>query len=263
MTTQTLEAFPEFQLGMNEREVAGFGEFEHEGEFEDQEFWSSLASVARRAAASPALRRIGLTAARKAIGALPDLGRAIGEPGSVWSDVGYGAGSALSSALGRQLPAREYEWESDGEYEINPIAKAYPAAVMEHLGRAAAEAQDEVQAESFVGALVPLAMSQASRVAPSLVSATPQLIQGATNVARTLRRDPATRPLVRVLPTIMRNAAIDLANKASYGRPPTPPAAVRALANHTARTLTNPQRCLRAYQRSQVLDRRYHQAIPR
>jgi hypothetical protein len=261
--TATLEAFPEFQSYEYEEELAGFGEFEHEGEFEDQEFWSSLAGLARRAAQSPTLRRIGLTAARKAIEAIPDIGGSLGQPGTAWSDIGRGAGTALSRHLGGLLPASEYEWESDGEYEINPIAKAYPAAVMEHLGRAAAEAQDEAQAESFIGALVPLALSQARPSAPSVIAATPQLIQGAANVTRTLRRNPATRPLVRAMPTIVRSAAIDLARQAGAGRRPIPAVTARTLANHTARTLTSPQRCLRAYQRSQALDRRYHQGIVR
>src|SRR6476619_924986 len=154
MTAQTLDALPEFELGSYEEGLAPYGEFEHEGEYEDQEFWSSLAGLARRAAQSPRLRRIGLTAARKAIDAIPDLAGSLGQPG---------AGTALSRNLAGLLPASEYEWESDGEFEINPIAKVYPAAVMEHLGRAAAEAQDEAQAESFIGALVPLAIQHARR----------------------------------------------------------------------------------------------------
>jgi hypothetical protein len=261
MTAQTLEAFPE--LGSYEEEFVPYGEFEHEGEYKDQEFWSSLAGLARRATQSPTLRRIGLTAARKAIAAIPDLAGSIGGPGSVWSDIGQGASGALSRNLRRRLPAREYEWESDGEYEINPIAKVYPAAVMEHLGRLAAEAQDEVQAESFIGAIVPLAMQQAHRSAPSIIGTTPQLIQGAANITRTLRSDPTTAPLVRVVPRLVQKAAFDLARQASAGIRPTPPIAVRTLANHTARTLTSPQRCLHAYQRSQALDRRFHQTLAR
>ena len=90
MTAQTLDALPEFELGSYEEELAPYGEFEHEGEYEDQEFWSSLAGLARRAAQSPRLRRIGLTAARKAIDAIPDLAGSLGQPG---------AGTALSRNL--------------------------------------------------------------------------------------------------------------------------------------------------------------------
>ena len=66
MSTGTLGFFPSFEAGSYEDELQPFGAFDHEGEYEDQEFWSSLASIARSAAQNPALRRIGLTAARKA-----------------------------------------------------------------------------------------------------------------------------------------------------------------------------------------------------
>lgn len=263
MSTGTLGSFPSLEWGSYEDELQPFGEFEHEGEYEDQEFWSSLASIARSAAQNPTLRRIGLTAARKAISAMPDLGGSLGAPGSVWSDVGRAAGRGLSRDLRRRLPAREFEWESDGEYEVNPIAKAYPDAVMEHLGRAATEAQDEAQAESFVGALVPLALAQARRSVPGIMAATPQVVQAAANVTRGLRSSPSTRPLVRTVPGIVGQTALNLARQAGAGRPVTPEVAVRALANQTARTLTDAQRCMRAYRRSQALDQRYHRSLVR
>lgn len=194
MSTGTLGFFPSFEAGSYEDELQPFGAFDHEGEYEDQEFWSSLASIARSAAQNPALRRIGLTAARKAISALPDLGGSLGASGSAWSDLGRAAGRGLSRDLRGRLPARESEWEFEGEYEVNPIAKVYPDAVMEHLGRAAAETEDEAQAESFVGALVPLALAQARRSVPGIVATTPHVVQAAANVTRGLRSSPATRP---------------------------------------------------------------------
>ena len=73
---------------------------------------------------------------------------------------------------------------------------------MEHLGHAATESESEAEAEAFIGALIPLAARLIPRVAPSIMRAAPRLIQGATGIARTLRRSPTTRPLVRTLPTI-------------------------------------------------------------
>lgn len=248
MAVQTLDALPEYELG-------------HDGEYEE-EFFSTLAGLARQAAQNPTLRRIGLTAARQAASAIPAVAASVGKPGSTWSNLGLGLGTTLSKELLRRIPQRE--WEDDyGEYEVNPITKVYPAAVMEHLGRAAAEAEDEAHAEAFIGALVPLGMSLARAAAPAVARAAPQLIKGAANMTRLLRTDPATRPLVRAVPGIVREAAQSLARQAGAGRPPTPPAAVRALAAQAARTLTSPAQCVRAYQRSQALDRRYHQAIGR
>jgi hypothetical protein len=259
MSAMTMEAFPESEWEA-EGELNQYASFEHEGEYEDQEFWSSLAGLARKAAQNPALRRIGLTAARRAIDAIPNLGASIGGPGSGWSRAGQDAGIALRRSLALRLPSRESEWESEGEYEVNPIAKVYPNAVMEHLGRAAAGARDEAQAESYIGALVPLALSQARGSAPALVGAAPQLVQGAANIARVLRGSPSTQPLVRTMPSILQSTALSLARQANSGAPPTAQLAVRTLANQAARTLSDPRRCLRAYQRSQALDRRYHQA---
>ena len=56
-----LEALPEF-----EEEYEGEWEDELEEEFEDEEFFRTLAGVARRAVQSPTLRRIGLAAGRAA-----------------------------------------------------------------------------------------------------------------------------------------------------------------------------------------------------
>jgi hypothetical protein len=254
MTAQTLEALPEYELGMYEDESG------HDGEYE-AEFFSTLAGLARRAAQNPTLRRVGLTAARQAAAAIPAVAGSIGKPGSFWSDLGSGLGTTLSKQLLSRIP--QQEWELEGEFEINPIAKVYPAAVMEHLGRAAAEAEDAAHAEAFIGALVPLGLSLARAAAPAIARATPQLIKGAANVTRMLRSDPATAPLVRAVPSIVRGAAMNLARQSAAGRPPSPQAAARALANQTARTLTNPGQCVRAYRRSQALDRRYHQAIGR
>jgi hypothetical protein len=245
-------ALPE--LGMYEDEAG------HDGEYED-EFFSSLAQLARRAAKNPTLRRIGLTAARQAASAIPGLGASIGKPGSPWSTLGRDLGSTVSNQLLNWIPQQE------GEYEINPIARVYPATVtagaMEHLGRVAAESEDEAHAEAMIGASVPYLMSLARALAPYLARSTPQLIKGAANMTRALRADPATQPLVRVVPGIMRGAVANLARQAGAGQPPSPPAVVRALATQAARTLTNPNRCVQAYRRSQALDRGYHQALGR
>jgi hypothetical protein len=90
--------------------------------------------------------------------------------------------------------------------------------------------------------------------------AAPQLIKGAANVTKVLRANPSTRPLVRAVPLIMQRTAKTIAE--GGGRVSTPQA-VRVLAGQTARTLTSPRQCVRAYQRSNALDRRYHQAAGR
>ncbi|MFN8453545.1 MAG: hypothetical protein U0401_02560 [Anaerolineae bacterium] len=237
-----LEALPELE---EEYEYEG----EWEGEFESEEFFRRLAGLARRAVQSPALRRVGLTAARTALRA--------------------GLGPQVGGLVGNLLPQSEFEgefeWEAEGEAEweeeVNPIRRVYPDALMEHLGHAAAEAESEAEAEAFIGALVPLAARLIPRVAPAIMRAAPRLIRGATRVVRALRRSPTTRPLVRTLPTVVRRTAVSMARQAAQGRPVTPQAAVRTLARQTAQVLGSPQQSVQAWRHSCALDRRYHRAV--
>ncbi len=234
-------------------------EGEWEGEFEEEAFFRRLAGLARSAARSPALRRVGLTAARTALRGLGDAGGALAGP------AGRQLGAGLGRTLSGLLPAREAEgeYEFEGEYEeeaeVNPIRRIYPEALMEHMGHAAAAAESEAEAEAFVGALVPLAARLVPRAAPTLMRAAPGLVRGLAGVARTLRRSPTTRPLVRTLPTVMRRTATSLARQAAQGRRVTPQRAVRTLARQTAQVVGTPRQAVQAYRRSCALDQRYHQ----
>ena len=251
-TESEWEALPELE-----------GEFEGESEWEgeSEEFFRQLAGLAQRAARSPALRRVGLRAARAALGGLGNVGVAIGAAAG-GGTLGRQGGSQLGSVLGGLLPQAEYEgeWEAEweGEGEVNPQLRAYSGALMEHLGHAAAEAESEAEAEAFIGALIPLAAQVLPRVAPTVMRAAPGLIRGLSGVTRTLRRNPGTRPLVRTLPAIVRRTTATIARQAGQGRPVTPQTAVRTLARQTAQVLGSPHQCVQAYQRSRALDRRYH-----
>jgi hypothetical protein len=232
------EALPELSAGH---------EPELEGDRESEQFFSALANLARRGvgwltAPGSTQRQAALTLARQAISqGLPALGR--------W-------GGPTASWLGGLLPQQEYEWES--EFEINPIRKIYPDAMMEHLGHAAAEAQGEAEAESLAGAIIPLAARVIPQAAPTLTRAMPALVSGVSVVVRRLHRDPATRPLVRVVPTIVRRTAVDIAQTTSRGVVVTPQQALRILARQILRVLGSPQTSARAFRRSRALDRKFH-----
>jgi hypothetical protein len=156
----------------------------------------------------------------------------------------------------------EDEWEGEDEAEAmaNPLRRVYPDAMMEHLGHAAAEAETEAEAEAFIGALVPLAAGLARSAAPHVARATPQLVRGLSKVAHTLRRKPATRALVRTLPTIASRTTRSLARQVAHGRPVTPRRATRTLAGQTAAVLRNPRTRNRVVRHARALDRNYHHA---
>jgi hypothetical protein len=155
---------------------------------------------------------------------------------------------------------RGHTARTERELERNPVGTVRPEVLMQHLGHAAAEAEGEAEAEAFVGALVPLAARLVPRAAPAIMRTAPQLIRGVSRLTRTLRRNPRTRPLVRVVPTVVRNTARTLARQSARGRPVTPQRAVRVLARQTDRVLGDPQARRMAVRQSVRMDRRFHQA---
>jgi hypothetical protein len=249
-------------------ELGAAHEFEFEGELESEQFFGALANLARRGAgwiAAPGSpqRQLALSVARQALNrGLPALGQWLGGRigGAGNGAAGTALGSQAASWLGGLLPQQEYEAELEGEFEVNPIRKIYPDAMMEHLGHAAAETHSEAEAEALAGAMIPLATRVVPRAAPALMRATPGLVCGISGVVHGLRRSPSTRPLVRVVPAIVRRTAASIAQQAARGAPVTPQTAVRTLARQTLRVLGSPQQSASAFRRSRVLDRHFHRS---
>jgi hypothetical protein len=236
-----------------------------EASHESEQFFGALANLAHRGAGwistpgSPQ-RQLALSAARQALtrGASAlggwTAGRYLGPEDAA---AGGALGAQAGTWLGGLLPQQEYE----SEFELNPTRKIYPDAMLEHLGHAATETASEAEAEALAGAMVPLAARIMPRAAPILTRATPGLVCAVSGVTQRLRRDPATRPLVRTLPAIVRATAATLIQQAARGVPVTPQAAVNMLARQTLRVLGSPQRSAAAFRRSQALDRHYHRTV--
>jgi hypothetical protein len=243
--TTALAPYAGYEAPVQAYEYEGEWESEHEDEDEAEEFFGALASLASRALSNPTLRRVGLGAARAALNA---GGRALSERTGGFSGQ---AASYLSSLL----PQSELEAEDEGEDFVDPYRRVYPnRSLMEHIGHVATEAEDEDEAEALASSLVPLA----ARHAPALHRASPQLTRAVATVARQLRANPSTRPLVRALPAIVHRTANTVNRQAAAGRRITPQHAVRALAHHTARTLGSPQQLVRDFRRSQRLEQHHH-----
>lgn len=276
-----------------ELELEGLGEFE--GEFESEYEggmpeafgWSDVkdwASNQWNAVQTPgSWQRKALIAADKAalIGGPTLIGGALG--GTPGATLGGIAGAGLAGAL---VPDQEFEFETEGESEfefegefeseglLNPVNRVYPDAMMEHLGLAAMEAESEFEAAEHFLPLIPLVASKllpiaaralpriAGRVLPRvarvITRATPRLTRSVANITRTLHRNPRTRPLVRVIPSVARRAVTTIAKQAAAGRPVSPPRAVQILARENHRVLSNPRIVRSVLGRSAVMDRRYH-----
>ena len=155
--------------------------------------------------------------------------------------------------------------ETEAEYEEPFLGDILPgvgdilgglmgeAEEMELLAEAATQAESEAEAEGFIGALVPLAakflpklLPIAKNLLPKALSAarrvTPNLIKNVTRLGRKMRKHPRTRPLVRTLPTIVRNTVKTVGKAAAAGKPVTPAAAVKTMAHHAQRILRSPAR---------------------
>jgi len=255
-----LEFLPELGSAQESHELSG------EGESESEQFFGALANLAKQgagwltASGSPQ-RRFALWAARKALTqGLPAAGRWAGTQigGSANGATGAQWGRQAASALGSLLPQQENEFELEGE--LNPVRKWYPDAMLEHIGHAAAETESEAEAQALAGAMIPLAARAVPAAAPSLLRAAPALVCSVAGVTRALRQNPGTKPLVRVMPAIVRRAAKSLARQSAGGNPVSPQPAVRILANETAKLLGTRGQAAQAFRNSQTLDRQFHKA---
>jgi hypothetical protein len=190
------------------------------------------------------------------------------------------ARAALSEG---RYPDVESELESalEGEWEATPESfrqsflqhEAAPsAALMEHLGHAAAEAESNGEAFAFLAPLLPLALKalplaakfgakMLPKVASKLIKVAPKLMKGVNAAAKTLRTNPATKPLVQALPQVVRRTAADLAQQVAQQKPLNGNVAIRTLANQIAQLLGNPQETMQALGRAQALDQKVDQAV--
>jgi hypothetical protein len=262
------------------------GELEAEGEEEAEAFFGTLARLARRALSSPALRRVAQTAAQSALnGAGPQAEYAYEyEEEAEWES--EAEAEAILNPIRRVYPdalmehfghaAAEAESEEEAEAfagALIPLARSVATRVLPRIARSAAR----TVAARPVAALARVPPTRARGAAPTrtvrpgvvrvradqtLRRATPQLVRGVRRMTRTLRSRPATRPLIRVMPTVVQRTVNTLGQRAAAGAVVTPNQAVRTLAQQAARVLGNPQQAVRAYQRSVAQDRRFHAAGP-
>jgi hypothetical protein len=193
------------------------------------------------------------------------------------------AGSLLGESEDEYEAEDEYEGEGEDEYEdeyeLSPIRKVYPDAVMEHLGELAAEAESEDEAaEHFLPligmaaskllpvvakAIAPMAKRALPKMARAVTKATPHLTKGIVKVAKTLHRNPQTRHLLKAVPAIARRTVGKIAHHAARGAHVSPHAAVRHLAKQTRHVLGTPGHRAHALRHHNHLERKFHGRLGR
>jgi hypothetical protein len=193
---------------------------------EGDEFFGSIWNAAKKAASvvAPIAKKFA-----------PQIGSVIG------GALGGPAGAAIGGKLGGFVQQMEAEDEGESEDEMNavaevPVAEDQLAESVAHAasrGRAADAQSLGSQITIFIGSRAPMPVK----------TVLPVLSQASGNVARALvqSRDPRARALIRTLPTIQRRTVATLTQKARAGKPVTPKIAVRVMAKHANRTLSNQQ----------------------
>jgi hypothetical protein len=156
-----------------------------------------------------------------------------------------------------ELHELEAEMEMEGEiheaahevaHEIAQHEMTQHEALAEMMAEAAAHEMHEGQAEAMVGAAVITTLSPRDRRA--LRELLPHLVRGVAVLTRILRRRRITRPVVRVMPTLVRRTVNTLKRQAAAGRPITRRSAARAAATQVRRVLGNPTACAAAVSRN-------------
>jgi hypothetical protein len=226
------------------------GEFEFEGDPFLGGFLKKALSAAKRAA-GPIAKRLAPIAARSLIGMIPGIGAIAGPIAGRLVQQLVKEGEAEAEA---QESAMFASGEAEGE--VAQTESAHEAALAEVLAAQAAEAATEAEAEAMLGAALPITITIMSggrrpmrtpvgRVTPVLATATARL-------AQTLRRNggPASRNLLRVVPSIHRRTVASLRAAARRGTPVTANLAVRTMAAQTRSVLSNPQTVQNAISRN-------------
>jgi hypothetical protein len=212
----------------------------------------------------------------EALGELEDEDEGELEEEGEWEDEAGLEGEGWLGAIGNIASSLlgEEEGESEEEFELSPIRKVYPDAMMEHLGELAAEAETEDEAaEHFLPligmaaskllpvvakAVAPAAKKMLPRVARAVTKAAPHLTRSIGKVARKLHRNPQTRHLLKVVPTIARRTVGSIARQAAGGRPITPGTAVHTLARQARKVLVHPRHRRHALRHHHRLERHFH-----
>jgi hypothetical protein len=164
-----------------------------------------------------------------------------------------------------------HEHEHEHEHMVNPVNRVYADAMMEHLGLAAMEAENEFEAaEHFLpliglaaSKLLPLAAKKLApkiipRIARSITRVAPRLTRSIGRITRVLHRHPRRRYLVRTIPSTARRTVTTIARHAAAGRPVSPGQAVQILRRENRRVLSNPRIVRTVLRRAKAADRRFH-----
>lgn len=172
--------------------------------------------------------------------------------------VGGPAGAALGSKIGGFVQNLEDADDYDSEDEMDAMApvSVIDEGLAESMATAASKSRP-ADAQALGGAI---AITITSKTPIEVKRVTPALASAAGRMAKSLASDPAAKPLVKTLPTIVKQTAGTLRKKAAKGKPVTPKTAIRVMAKQAKRTLASPKRLEKALANNAVKRRKLDKA---
>jgi hypothetical protein len=231
-------------------------EFEDEGEFFFKKLGRGLKAIAKVAA--PLAKRFAPILAGKLATMIPGVGVVAGPLAAKLTK--HLLRNAEMEAI--QMEA-EFFGTNEAEAEVANHEMAHEAALTEFLAAQAAEATTEAESEAAIAATLPITI-RIMGGQTALRPVTPILAQATGRMTQMLRRQgPAGKQLLRVVPTIQRQAIATLKAAAKSGQPINSATAIRALASSTNRVLSTPRRVQGAIIRNDSIRQRTAPPNPR
>jgi hypothetical protein len=216
------------------------------------------------------MKKAGKTLAPIAKKLAPVAGTVIG--GAFGGPAGAMLGGKLGSAAGgledEELSFEgyddygDYEGESDSEDEMN--AEDYmdfegeDEDVAEYMADVAVKAPNPVDSCAIAGAIT---NTIASKAPLQVKAVSPTLSSASARLTKVMKNNLATKPLVKVVPTIAKKTVATLARKAAKGKPVTPAIAKRVMAKQAIRVLSNPSELTKAIAKNEVKKRKVNMKV--
>jgi hypothetical protein len=255
-------------------ELSGFEDFDQEdflGESELLGFDGEADEFGFLKKAWRGIKRAGKRLAPIAKRLAPIAGQAIGGAfgGPAGAMLGGKVGSFAASLEDEELAGVEgydgygdYEDESDSEDEMNAEDfmdfEAEDEDVAEYMCDVAAKAPKPIDSGAIAGAIT---NALASKAPLQVKAVSPTLSSAAARLTKVMKNHPATKPLLKVVPTIAKKTVATLAKKSAAGKPVTPMVAKRVMAKHAVRVLSNPRELTKAIAKHEAKKRKVNMKV--
>jgi hypothetical protein len=254
-------------------ELSGFDDFDEEdylGESDFLDFDGEADEFGFLKKAWSGIKKVGKTLAPIAKKLAPVAGKVIG--GAFGGPAGAMIGGKLGSFVGNledeDLAFEGYdgygdgEDESDSEDEMNAEDfmdfEGEDEDVAEYMADIASKAPNPIDSGAMAGAIT---ITIASKAPLQVKAVSPTLSSGAARLTKLMKNNPATKPLVKVVPSIAKKTVATLARKAAKGKPVTPAIAKRVMAKHTMRVLSSPRELTKAIAKNEVKKRKVNMKV--